>query len=156
MVGREVLRDDPEELRERLGLGVHVEEDEAAPGVAGDLDQRRLLGHALGERVFVRHELLRAIEVELEEVIGALESLGVAHAGVADLVAAVGADVVEGAHLVRLLAHDQERLGAELRREVITHVGDVGRSSGDVPDLRPHPLPLELHERFRRIALFGD
>ena len=147
-----------EELEQRFAVGVHVEPDEAGPGVDADLAEAALVvGDAVDEVLLVGHTGQRPVDVERPEVEGALDLLRVAAAqGRAQAAAAVRADVVEALDRVRRRAHEDERLAPDRVREVVTHLGDIGDAPGVEPDLRPHPIPLQLGELGRGVAARVD
>ncbi len=71
-------------------------------------------------------------------------------------VAAVQADVVEGAQASVALAHDQHRLAADFRADVVAGLAQVLQAAAEQPDLAEDPLPLEPHELRRGVALLAD
>src|SRR3546814_4103957 len=65
-------------------------------------------------------------------------------------------DVGEGPDRAVMLADDQHRFLADFGADIVARLLDVVRTAADQPDLRPDPLPLQLHERFAGISFGGD
>src|SRR3546814_1233591 len=64
-------------------------------------------------------------------------------------------DVGEGPDRAVMLADDQHRFLADFGADIVARLLDVVRTAADQPDLRPDPLPLQLHERFAGISFGG-
>ena len=79
-----MLRDDAEELQQRFGVGVQVDEDETGPGIAVHRSQRTLRRvDALRESVLIERAGQRAVDVVLPAVEQAGEELDMAAARLA-------------------------------------------------------------------------
>src|SRR3546814_13569860 len=85
-----------------------------------------------------------------------LEVLRVAQPFRPQPVSAVKADVGEGPDRAVMLADDQHRFLADFGADIVARLLDVVRTAADQPDLRPDPLPLQLHERFAGLSFGGD
>ena len=60
--------------------------------------------------------------------------------------ATVTADVVESAQRAVLMHDHNDRLVHEVVHDVVASFPELRHSASDVPDLRPHIVPLALHE----------
>jgi hypothetical protein len=153
----EVLGERPEEIAQRRSLRVHVHEHPSIPRLARKVGEADALGRiALREVVGVGRPGDAPVEAVRPQVVRALQLRGVPGARLAETSSPVLARVEEGAHAIGTGSHDDDRVRAELEREVVADVGDVGQRAHEVPHARPQPVPLECLELGRQITLFGD
>lgn len=91
-----------------------------------------LCPHVGGEQQF-------AVQIECPAVIGADQLRALAFGGGADAGAAVAAGVVEGADSAAVVAHDNDRIVANLQGDVFAGVADLEtvarKDPGSMPDL---------------------
>src|SRR5258708_84613 len=158
VIGIEVFRDGAQEIRQRFGVAVHGEPHEAAPLRALHFGQS-MGRRPLRERVEVGNAVVRPIEVVFPMMIQTLErarpARGAASAG-PQPVAAMLADIVEGANAAVGLPYDENGLRADLGHGVVAGVRQVERTARDQPHLGPEALPLEPHELIRGVAPLID
>jgi hypothetical protein len=145
----------PRKLREPLTrLVLQRDEDEARPDVAVHRDEAVVGLVQVEELTLLLHERAPAVELVLPAVVLADELAAAAarllarEVGPYQLVAAVAADVVEGADLAVHAAHDDDRRVGE--RELLREVAALAGELLDAPDVQPAALedglPLELVE----------
>ena len=144
-------------LRQRLGVGVRVDEDEAPEGVHRNLDQRVVALVEAARTLLAQQSLEPAVEVVGPQVVLAQESaLGVAGAALADRIAAVPAGVDEAAQLLVLAPHDEEGLVVDLVFLPVADLGQVVDAACDLPRLHPDRLALALGVLPRAVTVGGD
>ena len=145
-----------EELFERFCFRVQTEEDEAVPGGARQFAQPAAVRCALRVGVEVGNTLEAAVDFVFPVVVLALERVGARVSFWTQAVAAVETHVVERAHAAILLAHDEHRLFANFRTDVVAGFLQVLQETAEQPHLRPHVVPFALHELARGIAFLRD
>ena len=83
------------------------------------------------------------------------ELLGIAGA-LGEQGAAVGADIVKGAHLAIRAAHHQDGIVDDVIDNVVARIGDLVLAGGDLPDLGPELFLLQFVERAVQGIFLGD
>ena len=155
VVRLEMLRNDVEVIGQRLDVRIQAEPHPAVPDRTWNLFEP-LAWSTLWKRVEVRDILEGTVEFVFPMVVCALERRSVTESPIAQSIAAVLADVVEGTHAAVVLAHQQYRLRPYLGGAIRARLVQVALETADEPDLGPDMLPLGLHERSIRIALLRD
>ena len=146
---RDPLGDAVEEVLERLGVRVRVDEEERAPRLEAQLHEAELLLVDPALLVPARRRDEAAVEAVRPRVVRALQRLAPARA-LADDRAAVAADVEERAERVLLVAHEDDRNVADGRRGERSGLGHVARVPDVLPRAAEDALALELeHGRIR-------
>ena len=140
--------DDPlEELPERRGGEVEIHEDERPPGVDLHAEQAEVLVAKPGtEPLPGGHLAERALEVPRPVVVRATEVLEVGSGTLADAVAPVSADVLEGAERSVVASYDEHRQQAAAVLVEVAGCWHVVDSAGELPDVGPESLVLEGRE----------
>jgi len=154
----EEARGRSDRLAKRRSLRIHVDEDEAAPGVdlAGDEAQVLLLEQLRSELVGQEHVAALAVEVPGPAVEGAADASALEPtASGREAATAMSAGVLEGAQATRR-AQDQDRLVSDPVLDVVAGLADEILAAGDLPDARPEALELEREEVRTRVALRGN
>jgi hypothetical protein len=139
----EVLGQVAEEGTERLGVRIHVDENETTPGADLHLGQTELLGNDLREVPLARHLLERAVEVPgvaVERAPQLRDRSGL----FPQLAPAMEAGVVEGLDLVRTGPHEEDRDVGDVIDLGVTDLRQLALPAGHLPHLRPESLFLEL------------
>ena len=139
---RRALRDVLEEIAERRGLRIDVDEDERTPAC----HLHRLQVHVGGREALHTFHLRRAKQIPLQvvrpPVVLALERLPLA-AAVCDRTGTVQADVVKRAQRIAI-AKDDERLARDFGGEELSALRDLLRPPDELPCPREDLLALEL------------
>ena len=164
-----------EEFAQRAGVRIHVDPDPATPGIDLHRGKAGAAGVKRALPVFLVGDIGGlAIEPEGPGVVVAAEFQLAAPGGMGAGVlrdrlrpaagvvanqapAAVRADVVEGLQAGRRVAHDQDRIVADVVGDVVTHLLQFLDAAGLLPDLRPQTFRLRFgifaaDEGFRRIG----
>src|SRR5581483_1211256 len=145
-----------EEVEQRLGVGVHVHEHEAAPRVDAQCAQPKVQ-RQVWEVAAVGNGRDAACEVVAPTVVAALDPVfGERPRSHAQLVAAVQAGVVEGADAAIGGAHDEDRLVADDVLDEVAGLSDLLFPAGDLPHARPEALHLEVDELPGDVALLRN
>jgi hypothetical protein len=139
----EVLRDHPQVIAQRRRIRVEVHEHEARPGLAADRRERQLVPiDSLRKAFWIEGHHERAVDAVLPAVEQARELRRMAAARLAQAIATVHADVVAGAQRLVGLAHDEDRFGPELEREIVAGARQIRLAARADPGLRPHVVPV--------------
>jgi len=136
VVALEMFGDRADVVHQRLGVGIEVDEHEAAPGVDPGLRQAHVLALPLREIPADRVVLERAVVVPGDAVIRAAELVPAAVQG-HQLAATMQAGIVEGLDRHVRRADDDQRLADILVDPVVADVGDLLLAARPLPDLRP-------------------
>src|SRR6266536_13496 len=141
----EVAREDRGQLSEVLvewhGLRIRVDEEERAPGSGARGQKRPLVLVEAGLAVGARRRAQRSVEGVRPGVVAALDRLAPA-AAVDEHRAAMPADVQECLQLALLVADDEDRDAAGVRRQERTGLGDLVGPAGVLPGAREDPGAL--------------
>src|ERR1700683_4232663 len=142
-----VVDDSLEELSERRGGEVEIHEDERSPGVDLHAEQAEVLVAEPGtEPLAGGHFAEGALEVPGPVVVGAAEVLEVGSGALADAVAPVSADVLEGAERAVVVSYDEHRQPAAPVFVEVAGGWHVVDGAGELPDVGPQALALEGRE----------
>ena len=134
-----------EELRQRLGLGARVDEQERPPGVDARRQQRPVGLVEARLAIGARRGAQRAVEVVRPGVVVALDRLARA-AALRQHGAAVAADVQERAQLAGTVAHDEDRDAAGVGRQERAGLGDLVGAAPVLPGAREDQAPLAAQQ----------
>ena len=141
-VRRELLREPAERGRERRGVRVEVDEDEAGEDLDAGRHEAELRLVEAREPAPLGHADQAAVGAVGPAVVRAADRLAAVAAALAQAGRAVAADVAEGAQLALLVADDQRGLGADLRGDEAARLGHVGDVPGELPGAREDRLLL--------------
>ena len=147
---RDPVGDAVEELRERRGVGVRVDEEEGAPRLQPKRHEAELVGLDSAFAVRPRRREEAAVEPVRPRVVRALQRRALA-AALADHRASMPADVEEGAQHSLAVAHEDHRHVAHARRPEGSRLGELARVPDVLPRAPEDPLPLELEHRRIRV-----
>src|SRR5262249_22986489 len=151
-VGLESLPELTEVVAQRgVVRGIEVDEDEARPHVGLDRCQAVVLLVEAEELGLLLHERELSVEriapavVLADELTAGPARLFAREVGPDELVAAMAADVVEGADLVVRPPHDDDRgaRGVELLREVAAHLRELLHAADVQPGAAENGVALE-------------
>jgi hypothetical protein len=157
--GREDFVEGREVRGERFRGAVHVDPDEAAPGVEGALHEAEslLVDVLRAEFPAIHHEAVPAVELPTPAVARTSDRPPFEVSTALDQAStAVSAAVEEGLEPVGCAAHDEDRLVSDFVFDVVAHVGDLVLPAGDLPDPGPQLLGLEARELGREVATLRD
>ena len=144
----------PEKLEERLGIGIKVDPDPTAPGLATHLGKSPVVLAQVDEVAFIRHgdELARVGCVGPRVILAAQMFDGPGRFP-NDGRAAVATRVGETPHRVVAPAHHDERRPELVEEEVAPCVGDIFDPARYHPRLGPEVLALQVEELGAGVAL---
>ena len=155
VVRTEELRERIEEIEQRLGSRVEVDEDETPPALGPHRAQREVVGDAVEVRGVDDFD-----DATVERVAPAVERAPERSVDVplslSETRAAVQARIRERADRVGTAPHDDDGFVADRVLDEVADVRDLLLAAGDLPGARPHPLVLEVEELPRQVALLGD
>ena len=135
----------PEELLEGAGVGVDVHEDQRPPCADLNREQREVVVAQRTETLARRHLAEPPPEVPRPAVVTASQLASARSPdALAELVAAVSADVLERAQLAVVAAHDEHRRRPDVVLEEVAGRGDVIDAARDLPHPGPERAQLEL------------
>ena len=132
-----------EEVKQRHGIGVEVDEPPASPPFAADRRQRSISGAQPDEVSFVGNCHQLPAQVIAPRVVLACEPARSALVASHDGRAAMTTRVVERAHLIVLATHHQYRSTGDIAQHIRTGLGQLGLVSRVEPRTTEQPLPLE-------------
>ena len=145
-----------DEVLERLGVGIGVDEHEPVPRADLDLGQARTVSAVTcGRSQWAGTSFRRAVEVPGEAVERAADLRAVAVV-LLELAAAVEAGVGEGLDGVGRRPHDHVRPAGDVVDRVVADAGDVLLPAGELPHPRPQPLLLPLVPLPRDVVVDRD
>ena len=146
-----------QELTERCGVRIGVDEDEAGERVDRHLQKRVVVLVDLARKVFPQDAAQFPFEVIRPQVVLTQEaSLDVPSSSAAQSVSAMPAGVDETAQLVILAANDDEGLVEDLILLPVTDFGQLVDATGDLPHPHPDRLALTLEIFARGVTVGGD
>jgi hypothetical protein len=154
MVRREIRRHQLAEGGERRRLVGETDEDVAGDAFAGDRLER--MPTAVKPLPHLPREGERAVEIVGPLMIGADQLRRDAALGAAHPAAAMTASVVEGADDAVAVAQHDDRIGADLHREVTAGLGQLAIVAREQPVAIPNQLEIEIEELLIDIERLGQ